>query len=221
MSEENSDGSGFLLDEFLYRYRFPLLFILIGLIILGVGLFYLKGGFSRSESVEVLESATESQNNVLRCEIAGAVINPGVYELKEGDRVNDLLILAGGVSLDADREWMEKYLNRAAKVSDGQKIYIPKIGEINSGSDKQTLGASASGLVGDQSGSVSFLSSGGELVNINTSDQKTLESLTGIGPVYAQKIIEQRPYSNIEELASKKVIPQNTFEKIKNDISVY
>ena len=50
---------------------------------------------------------------------------PGVYRLSQDDRIDDALIVAGGVSASADREWMEKFLNRAAKLSDGQKIYIP------------------------------------------------------------------------------------------------
>ena len=59
------------------------------------------------------------------------------------------------------------------------------------------------------------------LININTSDLKSLDSLSGIGPVYAQNIIEHRPYSNTSELVSKGVIPNNTYLKIKDKISVY
>ena len=58
------------------------------------------------------------------------------------------------------------------------------------------------------------------LININTASQSELEKLTGIGPVYAQKMIEHRPYSTKEELVSKGVISQKVLEKIKESISL-
>ena len=62
--------------------------------------------------------------------------------------------------------------------------------------------------------------SGAGLVNINTSSLGELDKLPGIGQVYGQKIIEQRPYSNIEEILTKEVLPKNVFEKIKDKISL-
>src|SRR3989344_1087747 len=59
------------------------------------------------------------------------------------------------------------------------------------------------------------------LININTASQSELESLWGIGPVYAQNIIEQRPYSSVEELLTKKIIKQNVYDRVKDQISVY
>ena len=54
------------------------------------------------------------------------MINPGVYELKNTDRIDDALVAAGGLSGEADRDWVEINLNKAEKLYDGQKIYIPK-----------------------------------------------------------------------------------------------
>lgn len=204
----------FSFEEIIFRFRYPLLFILIGLILLGMGVYWIRGGYGGGEKVEVLESVTEVQGSEITVEAAGAVQNPGVYKLQSDDRIEDLLISAGGISSDADRNWMEKYLNRAAKLTDGQKVYIPKTGE-----QSQVLSANNSG--GDQSVSSDILLSGESPININTSDQKTLETLSGIGPTYAKKIIEQRPYSTVDELLTKDVIPQKTFEKIKNQITVY
>jgi len=204
----------FSFEEFVFRFRYSILFILVGLILLGMGVYWMRGGYGGGESVEVLESATETQDDGITVEVAGAVEKPGVYKLHSDDRVEDLLISAGGVSSDADRDWMEKYLNRAAKLTDGQKVYIPKVGE-----QSQVLSANNSG--GDQSVSSSISLSGESPININTSDQKTLETLSGIGPAYAKKIIEQRPYSTVDELQTKDIIPQKTFEKIKNLITVY
>ena len=109
---------------------------------------------------------------------------------------------------------MEKFLNRASKLVDGQKVYIPRTGE-----QSDVLSAKDDG--GYQSESLSQEGQKGEFININTADLKTLDSLPGIGPVYGQNIIEQRPYSNTEELVSKDAIPAKTYEKIKDKISVY
>ena len=62
---------------------------------------------------------------------------------------------------------------------------------------------------------------GSGLIDINTASQEELESLWGIGPVYAQNIIEQRPYSNVEELLTKKVIRSDIYEKNKDKLTVY
>ena len=200
------------MEEFLTKNRLPLGIFFAGLLVLALGIFTLKGNFASSDKVEVLEETTEGgANDFLVVEVAGAVTSPGVYKLPAASRVDDALIAAGGLSLSADRNWVDKTVNRAALITDGQKIYIPT-------SDEQLMGTSANNLgvyQTDTSGQ------GSGLININTSSQSELESLNGIGPVYARKIIEQRPYSNIEELASRKVIPQSTYEKIKNDISVF
>jgi len=147
-------------------------------------------------------------------EVSGAVETPGVYKLSTNARVEDALIAAGGISADADRNWMEKTLNRAAKITDGQKIYIPRINE-------QTGGASANNATGYQSTSSVGGSDFANTVNVNTASQKELESLWGIGPVTAQNIIEQRPYSTIEELLNKKILKTNVYETNINKLSVY
>ncbi len=188
------------------------IFILLGLILIGFGVIAYKIDlFASGDSVEVLTPTTEPQNNnQIVVEITGAVEKAGVFKLGSGARIDDLLISAGGLSVDADRNWVEKNINRAAKLVDGQKLYIYHSGESsanNNGGIKQyqeVIGYSVQGLV-----------------NINTGSQSELEKLVGIGPVYAQKIIEGRIYSNVEELVTKGVISQKVFEKIKNEISVY
>jgi len=188
-----------------------IIFFLLGLILIGFGvLLYKTDIFSPGDKVEVLNNVTEPQDNnsEVVVEIAGAVIKPGVYRLPFGSRIDDLLIISGGLSQDASRNWVEKNINRAAKLIDGQKIYIYHSDEISA---KDSGGIKLDqGVLGADNGG---------LVNINTSDQKGLESLVGIGPVYAQNIIEHRPYSNLEELVSKGAISQKVFDKIKNDIT--
>lgn len=201
-------------EELLFKHKFQIFFILLGVFLVGLGLFYVKKEQEViSPAVEVLDNVTEPQKDIV-VEIAGQVEKPGVYKLTDGSRIEDLLIKSGGISANADRIWLEKSLNRASKLVDGQKIYIPSV-------DEQTNVLSANNSGGDQTISSISEGQGSGLVNINSATQKELESLNGIGPVYAQNIIEHRPYSSIEELVSKDVLGDYTYQKIKDDISVY
>lgn len=198
-----------------FKFRYPLVVLLIGLILIGGGIFLFKSGTFGGTKVEVLDDsfATES-GKLITVEIAGEVINPGVYKLSDGSRIDDLLVKSGGFSLDADRSWTDKYLNRAAKAIDGQKVYIPKSGEQLS-----QASAKNNGLV--QSASSTFLSDSSDQININSASLSQLDSLPGIGQVYGQSIIDHRPYSNIEELLSRGVLKKSVYEKIKDLVSIY
>ncbi|MDO8340687.1 MAG: helix-hairpin-helix domain-containing protein [Candidatus Woesebacteria bacterium] len=194
-----------------------ILFFLLGLVLIGFGIFFYKnGGLSSGDKVEVLNSSTEGGNDSLEIvvEIAGAVEKPGVYKLPNDSRIDDLLIISGGVSVNADRDWMEKYINRAAKLIDGQKVFIPNI-------NKQINDESANSEGGIKPDQGTFGSQTSGLTNINTSTLSELDKLPGIGPVYGQSIIEHRPYSTSEELVSKGAISKSVYEKIKNLINVF
>ena len=197
----------------LSNFKIPLLILLSGLIVTACGVIYFKSGLSTpSTKVEILSATTSAQiaDGEITVEIAGEVISPGVYKLVNGSRIDDLLVMAGGFSKNADRVWTDKYLNRAAKLTDGQKLYIPQSGEL-----------SAKSGGGYQSGSTGISSDSSSPININTASAKELDSLPGIGPTYAQNIIEHRPYSTLEELVSKGAIKQSLYDKIKNSISIY
>lgn len=193
-----------------------LLVILAGVVLTGIGAIYLKSGVSMGTTkVEVLEDSVASQNtSEITVEVSGEVESPGVYKLPNGSRIEDLLVTAGGFSKDADRTYLDKYLNRASKLTDGQKLYIPSTSE-------QTLGVSAKEGTPDQTISGGFGAQNGTFLNINTASLTELDSLPGIGQVYGQSIIDHRPYSNINELVSKGAIKQNVFEKIKNQVTTY
>jgi competence protein ComEA len=208
-------------EKFLTSSRNKILLLLgiIGLILVAVGFFFFKSGLNFSGTkVEILNSSDFSNSlnspNSLTVEISGEVVSPGVYKLSVGSRVDDLLVAAGGFSINADRVWTDKYLNRAAKVTDGQKVYIPNV--------NQQLGAStAKNGGGDQTVSSAFSSDSNVLININTASLSELDSLPGIGQIYGQSIIEHRPYSNVQELVSKGVIKQSLYDKIKDRVSTY
>ncbi|MGA2911002.1 MAG: SLBB domain-containing protein [Candidatus Microgenomates bacterium] len=123
--------NGFDVNELLVKFRYPLLILLLGLILTAFGALYFKNGLNiASTKVEVLLGTTEGlTNGAITAEIAGEVLVPGVCGLPSGSRVNDLLVKAGGFSANADKTWTDKYLNRVAKLTDGQKVYIPSVNE--------------------------------------------------------------------------------------------
>lgn len=224
LSEEIKTSGGFNLNEFLSRNFPAIAILLVGIILIGFGALFYKGGLlGASDKVEILSSDDKASNisgtqNQIVVELAGAVEKPSVYKLPEGSRISDLLIAGGGVSVEADRDWVERYINKAAILTDGQKVYIPKVGESQTGAGSANISSGINGGEGSVSGA-SVNASG--LININTATLAELDKLPGIGPVYGQNIIDQRPYSSVEELLSRKVIRSDVYEKVKDKVSVY
>ncbi len=186
------------------------------MVLVGFGIFFVKNRTAvLPAKVEVLGESEKSESvGMLTAEIAGEVNYPGVYKIPEGSRVDDLIILAGGLTPKADTLWADKYLNRAARLTDGQKVFLPL-------ADNHSGGSTAKKDEGDQNVSPIISSDSNDLININTASLDQLDSLPGIGQKYGQSIIEHRPYSTTSELVSKGAIKQNLFEKIKDKISVY
>lgn len=131
------------------------------------------------------------------------------------------MVVSGGFSENADRTWTDKYLNRAAKLTDGHKVYIPKVAPLDFAQDERSDRSSAKTREEDQTISLNFSSDSKVLININSASLKELDSLPGIGQVYGQNIIEHRPYSNVQELLSKGILKKSVYEKIKDLITVY
>ena len=114
------------------KNKIPISLSLVGLILIGIGLFSTSLLQENRSSIEILP-AEEERGETFFVDLEGAVEKPGLYELPFDARVNDLLIRAGGLSASADREWVEKNLNLAQKLADGAKIYIPRLGENEPG----------------------------------------------------------------------------------------
>jgi competence protein ComEA len=146
--------------------------------------------------------------------VCGEVQKPSVYSLPTQSRMIDALMEAGGPTEDADLN----RVNLADKIVDGQKIYIPKIGEDI---DKSLIAEENSSRTDS---STLIQPSGSNLININQASQKELESLPGIGPVIAQNIIAYREQNGMFRSHGdiKKVsrIGSKTYEKIKDLITV-
>ena len=156
-----------------------------------------------------VETDTGEDSNVrtqpIFVDIGGAVKNPGVYQVSEDTRLFQVIEMAGGLSEEADAD----HVNRASFVEDGQKIIIPVKGSENNG--------------GLTSADTAVSSADTGLVNINTASADELKSLSGIGDVTAEKIIEYRSsnvFKSKEDIMSVDGIGSKTFEKIKDDITV-
>lgn len=192
-----------------------------GLILMGVGLWqYLriepepKVEFVSSSEAEV-KGASNTQDQIA-IDVEGEVQKPGVYHLKNGVRLQDGLIAAGGLSPQADREYVAKKLNQAQKLTDGMKIYIPKIGEASSNKLLATTEAADEASTPELIADTIEENSG--IININSASEKELDTLPKIGPVTAKKIISGRPYAVVEDLVSKKILGQKTFDGLKDKI---
>ncbi len=191
------------MDRVLYyirSYKIPVALAFVAFFLLATSL-VMRVVPSQQESVSfITKEASNSSflSNNIHIDIEGAIENPGLYVLPEGSRVNDLIQLAGGFTMVADRTWVSKYLNKAQVLSDGDKLYIPAEGESENNS----------------SASQTEFTLGSSVININIASSDELESLPGIGDKTAQKIIEGRPYSSREELREKKIVGNAVYEKI-------
>lgn len=173
-------------------------------------------------------------------DVSGAVKNPGVYKVSEDSRIGDVVREAGGVSSEASIQFITKNINFAQRVEDSQKIYIPFEWETyqeadynlvslvieqtlkNNPSSSSTVSASQPQQSSQNTGSGPSSSNTvvtGSNVNVNKASLSELDSLSGIGPSYAQRIIDNRNYKDFDELVSKSKVPKSTLEKIKNDLS--
>lgn len=204
MAEKAKKGAwGVNWEEAWERFRVPIGLGFAGLILVGIGTLTIMI-FNRQEpEIEIIPLEESFQASSMFIDLEGAVEKPGLYELPSDSRVNDLLIKAGGLAAEADRDWFQKNINLAQKLTDGIKIYIPFQGETD-------LGQVAGGKTSPTG-----------LININTALASELDTLWGIGSARAQDIIKNRPYQAVEDLLTKKVIPSNVFEKNKDQITVY
>ena len=162
-----------------------------------------------SEEEEPGEGIPENENqedtgDEIYVYICGEVMQPGVYTLKEGSRVYELVNMAGGFTAGASRV----SINQAQLLTDGQQIYIPP--SSGGDGDSETAKAAETGTDGS--------------VNINTADIATLTNLPGIGEQRAADIIAYREsngsFKTIEDIKKVSGIKDGLFLKIKDRISI-
>jgi competence protein ComEA len=139
-------------------------------------------------------------------DVSGAVRRPGLYRLDPGSRVGDAIRTAGGFGPTVDAVAAERQLNLAALLEDGTKVHVPARGEQSPPPPPANGGDSGSGLV-----------------DLNTATAGELEELPGIGEVTAAKIIaarEEQPFATVEELRSREIVGEATFEKVRDLVTV-
>jgi competence protein ComEA len=197
----------------LKKYWLPLVLAFAGLLFFVYGIIAVVGSFSKPQDISFKSNSASNQNNInsapqnlIQVDIEGSVVAPGVYKLAANSIIKDVLVLAQGLSANADRAWLAKNLNLAAKLYDGAKVYIPKVGETAA----PVINSDAQATTGAQA-----------LININTATSDSLDSLPGVGPATVAKIVNGRPYQNIQDLLDKKVVSSKVFDGIKDKISVY
>lgn len=190
---------------------------------------------------EATNEEVEDNANKIYIYIIGEVNQPGVVILDEGSRISDAINSAGGTTANAD---LSK-INLVYTLQDGMKINIPNseqlkkepdfqyitsnasdetLNESSSGNGSVSASSYSNGSSNDNKTSGSSIDAQSNIVNINTATQTELETLPGIGPSLALRIIEYRKengkFNNIEEIKNVKGIGEAKYDDIKNHIKV-
>ncbi len=185
--------------------RFLFFIVLIGAVVTLISLF--RGiTLDHQVQVEYLKSGSSVAGvnaTKIFIDIEGAVMSPGVYQLDDGSRVKDVMVMAGGLSDKADRSFCEKNINMAELVKDGQKIFVPMVVDTNAPQGYSTA------------------NSGSKTISINTATAAELDTLWGIGPTRAESIVKNRPYQSLDDLVTKKVLTKSILDKDRDLLSVY
>lgn len=174
------------------------------------------GGVSRAAESSVPSASADSSvgaEAALVVHVAGAVRRPGVYRLGSGCRVSDAVEAAGGLLPDA----VPASVNLARPLEDGEQVVIASEDDVGAASGSQAVSPSTAG------GGAASGSSGG-LVNLNTADVTLLDTLPGVGPSTAQRIVADRdangPFASVEDLGRVSGIGPKKLEQLKGLVSV-
>ena len=196
--------------------------LLLIVIIVGAGI-VLNRNINREDNFIVNRASDISENNpAIQIEIppviihiAGAVKNPGVYQLNSTDRIVDAVKIAGGAAEEANLD----LINLASLLKDGQKIIVPYKTYSEAGEEIST---NTSNYVA--SGYSSSPVSTSAKININTANANMLQTLPGIGPVLSERIIEYRNQNGlfgvIDDIKDVSGIAEKKYEGIKDLICV-
>lgn len=169
-------------------------------------------GVVAQPSVEIDESpaASVALTTEILVDVQGAVTNPGLHRLPLDSRVGDAIVAAGGYAPSVDIAAAAHQLNLAEHLADGAKVNVPALGDAPIA--QAPTNAPDAGPV-DVGGPI----------NVNTASLDELDTLPGIGPVTADKIItarEEAPFATVDDLLARGVVGPSTMDKIRELISV-
>jgi competence protein ComEA len=180
------------------RNRFLLLGF-AGLALIAGVLFPRLAGGETASPIVFREGSGLPDGTPIRVHVTGAVIAPGVYELREGDRLVDALAAAGGPAADANLD----QVNLARRVRDEGQVLIPRRTSAVLNVEPLAPGAK---------------------VDINSASEAMLDQLPGIGEAYSRRIVDSRkvdgPFKSTQDLVTRRVLPQATFDMIRDFIQV-
>lgn len=143
-------------------------------------------------------------------DLQGAVAQPGIRELPAGARTADAIAAAGGYAPDVDLAAAAAAINLARALADGEQIIVPRVGDEATALPPSS--GTAEGSAGGPAGAAAAL------VDLNTATQEQLESLPGIGPVTAQKIMaarDEQPFSSLDDALQRGIIHRGQLEDIQ------
>lgn len=213
---------GWIKEHLLLTIYFGVSTILILIVVLYLLLEFPNKGNSNEDTIEQLISenekvmdtdiVNEDEQKVLEknegkivIELKGAIVHPGIYEVKSGDRVSDAITQAGGFLENAD----DRTINQALLVTDQMMIYIPEKGEE---------------VIEESYTDVPTTEENKRKININQAEQAELIELHGIGQAKAQAIIDYREengvFKSLEDIKNVSGIGDIIFENIKDCIMV-
>jgi competence protein ComEA len=174
-------------------------------LLLAIGLIAFLGAARDPAPIAINPPRPTATSGPVQVYVSGAVAHPEIYILPAGSIVRDALESAGGPIESADLS----RVNLAAPLSEGQQVHVPALGESPPPSTNNTT-EDGLAILGP--------------VNINTASQPELETLPGIGPAIAERIITYRetngPFALIEDIQNVSGIGPATFEEIKDLITV-
>lgn len=192
------------------------LYVLVG-VLAGFALAGLLLFVSRAPAGEPIVLQAAPTKAPIAVHVIGAVPRPGLYEFSEGARVQDAIDAAGGLLSSANIE----SINLAALLEDGQQLNIP----YKSGQEPEVDENESLDLPGEEpTEEPSTSDTDAELININSASLEELDSLPGIGPTIAQRIIDYREenggFGVIEDIMNVSGVGPSTYEQIKDLITV-
>ncbi len=206
-------------QPFIKKYAVESFLICVAFCIGGVSLLLFLGEKNTKNTDTIIQTSTppSQKNTEIVVDVSGAVKNPFVYSFHTTARFIDAIQKAGGLTDEADAAFVTRNINYARILSDQEKIYIPFLSDTMNG----VVGENKRIIEYIQPNTFSNTSSESKSININTASSLQLDQLPGVGKVQADAIFKGKPYYALDDLIKNKIIPQSTYEKIKELISVY